>query len=142
MRFVGRVVKVGRYWAIEVPILGVVTQGRSRKDAFEMIADAIEALVNKQGFRVDVFPGDGEYFEVGSRNVAALTALLLRRQRVKRGLTLADVTRRMGAKSLNSYARYEQGRAVPSIERLTRLLAAVSQGAEFVLTESHGRRVA
>jgi hypothetical protein len=142
MRFVGRVFKVGRYWAIEVPILGVVTQGRTRKEAFEMIADAIEVLVNKKGFRVEVFPGDGEYFEVGSPNVAALTALLLRRQRVKRGLTLSDVTKRMGARSLNSYARYEQGRSVPSIKRLSQLLAAVSQGSEFVLTESRGKRVA
>ncbi len=142
MRFVGRVFKVGRHWAIEVPILGVVTQGRTRKEAFEMIADAIETLVSKRGFRVEVFPGEGEYFEVGSPNVAALTALLLRRQRVKRGLTLSDVMRRMGAKSLNSYARYEQGRSIPSVERLSQLLAAVSQGGEFVLTESHGRRVA
>jgi len=142
MRFVGRVFKVGRYWAIEVPILGVVTQGRTRKEAFEMVADAIEVLVNKRGFRVEVFPGDGEYFEVGSANVAALTALLLRRQRVKRGLTLSDVTKRMGARSLNSYARYEQGRSVPSIKRLSQLLAAVSQGGEFVLVESRGKRVA
>jgi hypothetical protein len=107
-----------------------------------MIADAIETLVNKKGFRVEVFPGDGEYFEVGSPNVAALTALLLRRQRVKRGLTLSDVTKRMGARSLNSYARYEQGRSVPSIERLRQLLAAVSQGGEFVLAGSRGKRVA
>jgi hypothetical protein len=142
MRFIGRVFKVGRYWAIEVPILGVVTQGRTRKEAFEMIADAIEALVSKKGFRVEVFPGEGEYFEIGSPNVAALTALLLRRLRAKHGLTLSDVTRRMGAKSLNSYARYEQGRSVPSIARLSQLLNAVSQGGEFVLTESRGRRIA
>ena len=141
MRFSGRVFKVGRQWAIEVPILGVVTQGRSRKDAFGMIADAIEALANKDRFRVEVFPGAGDYFEVGSSDVAGLTALLLRRQRVRRGLTLAEAARRLGARSLNSYARYEQGRSVPSIERLNHLLAAVT-GGEFVLTESHGKRVA
>jgi hypothetical protein len=107
-----------------------------------MIADAIETLVSKKDFRVEVFPGEGEYFEIGSPNVAALTALLLRRLRAKHGLTLSDVTRRMGAKSLNSYARYEQGRSVPSIARLSQLLNAVSQGGEFVLTESRGRRIA
>ncbi len=141
MRFVGRVFKAGRHWAIEVPILGVVTQGRTRKDAFAMIADAIEALANQEKFRVEVFPGVGEYFEVGSPNVAGLTALLLRRQRVRRGLTLAEAARRLGARSLNSYARYEQGRAVPSIARLNELLAAVT-GGEFVLAESRGRQVA
>jgi helix-turn-helix protein len=141
MRFAGRVFKAGRHWAIEVPILGVVTQGKTRKDAFVMIADAIEVLANREGFRVEVFPGVGEYFEVGSPDVANLTALLLRRQRVRRGLTLADAARRLGARSLNSYARYEQGRSVPSIERLNELLAAVT-GGEFVLAESRGMRVA
>lgn len=141
MRFAGRVFKAGRHWAVEVPILGVVTQGKSRRDAFAMIADAIQALANREGFRVEVFPGAGEYFEVGSRDVATLTALLLRRQRVRHGLTLAEAARKLGARSLNSYARYEQGRSVPSIARLNQLLAAVT-GSEFVLAESRDTRVA
>jgi DNA-binding XRE family transcriptional regulator len=142
MRLAGRVFKVGRHWAVEVPMLGVVTQGRTRKEALEMIADAIETLANTRAFRVEVFPGVGAYFEVGSRHVAILTALLLRRLRVKQGLTLSDVAKRLGARSLNSYARYEQGRTVPSIERLDQLLAAVSGGVELVLAPSQGRRVA
>ena len=71
-----------------------------------------------------------------------MTALMLRRQRVKNGLTLSDVANRLGAKSLNSYARYEQGRAVPSIERLDQLLAAVSGGDELVVAQSRARRAA
>lgn len=47
MRLAGQVLKVGKYWAIEVSILSVVTQGRTKKEAYEMIADAIESLVNK-----------------------------------------------------------------------------------------------
>ena len=139
MRFAGRVFKSGRYWAVEVPILGVVTQGRTRKDAYEMIADAIEVLVDKPGFKVYVFPGKGEYFEIGASDEAALTALLLRRARAKSGLTLSEVAERLGAKSLNAYARYEQGRSVPTITKLSQLLAAVSESKkdkDFVLTES------
>jgi hypothetical protein len=142
MRFAGRVFRVGRFWVIEVPILGVVTQGRTKREALEMIADAVEALVNRQGFHVDVYPGGGEYVEVGSADVASMTALLLRRLRLKRGLTLADVARNLGARSLNTYARYEQGRSIPSIAKLGHLLSAVSEGSEFVLAEGVGRRVA
>ncbi|MCE5254080.1 MAG: helix-turn-helix transcriptional regulator [Actinomycetia bacterium] len=142
MRFEGRVFKAGRSWAVEIPILGIATQGRSKKDAYAMAADAVETLVNSPDFHVDVFPGAGEYFEVGSANRAALTALLLRRQRVMRGVSLQEVARRLGAKSLNSYARYEQGRAAPTVEQLARLLAAVSSGRDFVLTESRVSRVA
>jgi hypothetical protein len=136
MRFEGRVFKQGRFWAIEVPILALVTQGRSKRDAFVMIVDAIECLVNREGFRAEVHPGPDEYFEVGAADQAALTALLLRRQRVQSGLSLAEVACRLGAKSPNAYARYEQGRAVPSVERLARLLAAVSPAPDFVLSPS------
>jgi protein involved in polysaccharide export with SLBB domain len=135
MRFTGRVFKVGKSWAIEVPILGVVTQGRTKNDAFAMITDAIESLANRDGFRVEVYPGKGDYFEVGANDQAALGAMLLRRQRISRGLTLGEVARRLGAKSHNAYARYEQGRSVPTMDRFTRLLAAVSPESDFVLTE-------
>ena len=136
MRFAGKVFKSGRYWAIEVPILSVVTQGHTRKEAFEMIADAIEVLVNKPGFEIRVFPGKGEYFEVGASDEGALTAFLLRRERIKSGLTLAEVARRLGSTSLNTYARYEQGRSVPTVPKLSELLSALASRKDFVLTES------
>ncbi len=139
MRFSGQVLKAGRYWAIEVPILGVVTQGRTRKEAYAMIADAVESLVNKDGFHVDVFPGDEGYFEIGSTDIGALTALLLRRQRVKSGLSQSEVSQKLGSRSLNGYARYEQGRSIPTVGRLSLLLSAVAPGGGFVINESHGR---
>lgn len=139
MRLAGRVFKAGRYWAIEVPILGVMTQGHTKKEAYEMILDAIESLVNKKGFKVEVFPGKTHYFEIGSSDLAALTAFLLRRQRMKRGLTLMEVSKRLGAKSLNTYARYEQGKSIPTLEKFSQLLTALSPENDFVLTESQAQ---
>jgi len=136
MRLAGRVFKAGKYWAIEVPILDVITQGHTKKDAFVMIADAIESLMNKKEFKIKVYPGKDYYFEIGSADVAVLTAFLLRRQRTKHGLTLVEVAKRLGAKSHNTYARYEQGKAVPTMEKFSRLLSALSPGNDFVLTES------
>lgn len=136
MRLAGHVFKSGKYWSIEVPILGIVTQGHSKKDSFTMIADAIESLVNKKNFKVDVYPGKKSYFEITSKNIAALTAFLLRRQREKHGLTLVEVSKRLGAKSHNTYARYEQGRSVPTIEKFSILLSVLSENNDFVLTES------
>ena len=136
MRFAGRVFKLGRYWAIEVPILTVVSQGRTKKEAFAMIADAIETLVNKPHFKIHVFPGKGEYFEVGASDESILTAFLLRRERTKAGLTLAQVAHKLGSKSINSYARYEQGRSVPTVPKLSELLSAVTSKKDFVLIES------
>ena len=101
-----------------------------------MIADAIETLVNKPDFKIHVFPGKGEYFEVGASDESALTAFLLRRERIKSGLSLAEVARKLGSKSLNTYARYEQGRTVPTVTKLSQLLSAVASRKDFVLTES------
>jgi len=42
----------------------------------------------------------------------------------------------LGAKSRNAYARYEQGRSVPTVEKLDKLLQAVSGGRDFVLLPS------
>lgn len=136
MRFAGRVFKSGRYWAIEVPMLTVFSQGRTKKEAFDMISDAIETLVNKPGFKIRLFPGKGEYFEIGASDESALTAFLLKSERAKSGLTLAEVARKLGSKSLNAYARYEQGRTVPTVPKLSELLAAVASRKDFVLTES------
>ena len=136
MRFVGQAFKAGKYWAIEIPILDIATQGRTRNEAYEMIADAVEALVNKEGFKVRVFRTKGRTFEIGTSDQGALTALLLRRMRQKAGLSLEEVAARLGSKSPNSYARYEQGRSVPSVEKFAQLFSAVAPNKEFVIMES------
>ena len=47
-----------------------------------------------------------------------------------------EVARKLGSKSLNTYARYEQGRTVPTVPKLSELLSAVASRKDFVLTES------
>jgi predicted RNase H-like HicB family nuclease len=132
MRFEGRVWKDGKHWLIEVPMLDLMTQGRTRKEALAMIVDAIESLAHQKGFRAKVYRSEGELIEVGSSDSAALTALLLRRQREAHGLTLAEVSERLGQSSRNAYARYEQGASVPTIDKLQKLLTIVT-GQDFVL---------
>jgi predicted RNase H-like HicB family nuclease len=41
----GRVWKDGKFWLVEIPILGAMTQGKSRKDALRMIEDAVTGLI-------------------------------------------------------------------------------------------------
>jgi predicted RNase H-like HicB family nuclease len=45
MEFEGRLWKEGRYWLVEVPVLGTMTQGKSKKDALRMIEDAVAGLI-------------------------------------------------------------------------------------------------
>ena len=136
MRFAGNVRKSGKFWPIEVPILGVYTQGLSLEDAYYMIADAIESLVYQEGFSITVYPGRGEYFEIEASDTAALIAFFLRQERLRSGLSLQQVAERLGMKSHNAYARYEQGRSVPTVAKLAELFSAVSPDRDLILDMS------
>lgn len=136
MRFEGTVVRDGRWWLVEIPLLGAMTQGRTRREALEMIADWIETMVDRKGFRATVHPRGAAEFEIACTDAAAMTALLLRRRREASGASLRELASRLGSSSRNAYARYERGEAVPTIEKLDALLKATSPGADFVIRES------
>jgi len=136
MRFEGRLTRDGRFWLAEIPLLDAMTQGRTRAEALAMIQDWLETMVDKARFRTDVHPRGRDEFEIGGNDVAAMTALLLRRRRQASGASLRDVASRLGASSRNAYARYERGDVVPTVEKLDALLRATSPGKDFVIRSS------
>ena len=133
MRFYGKAYKDGKFWLAEVPILDAMTQGLTQKEAFVMVEDLVETLANRPGFSVKVHPGVHGHFEVGSSDTRTMVSLLLRRQRERSGLSLAEAAERLGAKSSIAYARYEVGTSIPTVEKLDELLHAISPGQDFVL---------
>jgi len=132
MRFEGRIKKDGRFWLAEIPAFDALTQGRTKKDALAMAKDLVETMADTAGLEISVYPTGRETFEIGANRVGVLLALLLRRQRESRGLTLAQVAERLGQRSRNAYARYEQGRAMPTVEKLEQLLAAIAPDQRIV----------
>jgi hypothetical protein len=135
MRFEGRVWKDkgSKYWLIEVSLLDVIIQGTSKENAYYMIADAIESLVNQKGFKINVRPLSSEFFTVGSSYESTMIALMLKRQREAHRLTLAEVAHRLGQKSPNAYARYERGKSLPTVEKLNQLMKAIDPEFEPIL---------
>jgi predicted RNase H-like HicB family nuclease len=137
MRFEGRVykptLKKDRFWGVEIPILHIHTQGTSRKDAYAMAADAIESLIYRKGFKVKIYPGEGNTFTIDSTNSAVFLAFMLRRQREFRNLTVREVAARLESKSPNAYAQYESGKISPSIDKLIELLQAIDPEFEPIL---------
>ena len=136
MRFEGKLTREGRWWLAEIPLLDAMTQGRTRAEAFEMIADWLETMVDRRGFRAEVHPRSKLEFEVSGNDVAAMIALLLQRRRQASGFSLREVASRLGASSRNTYARYERGEVVPTIDKLDALLKATSPDEDFVIRES------
>ena len=126
MRFEGRIRKDGKFWLAEIPAFDALTQGRTKRDALAMAKDLIETMAGTRGFRVTVYQAGRNSFEVEANRVGILLALLLRRQRERQGLTLSEAAERLGQRSRNAYARYEQGKAMPSVEKLEQLLKAIA----------------
>jgi predicted RNase H-like HicB family nuclease len=136
MRFEGKVSREGRWWLAEVPLLEAMTQGKTKKEALSMIGDWLETMIDRKDFHATVFPRGTTEFELAGSDAAAMTALLLRRRRLASGTSLRDIASRLGSSSRNSYARYERGDAVPTVEKLDALLKATSPGGDFVIRES------
>ncbi len=136
MRFQGKLYKDGKFWLVEVPVFAAMTQGRTRKNALMMIADWFATMLDRPDFAVTVYEGNEGNFEIAASDTKAMVGLLLQRQRQVHGLSLAAAAERLGVKSRNAYARYEQGSSIPTIEKLDKLLRAVSGGRDFVLSPS------
>lgn len=138
MRFEGKLTRDGKWWLAEVPLLSALTQGHTRKEALEMIGDWLETMIDAPDFRATVFPRGRTEFELAGSDAAPMIALLLRRRREASGQSLRDVASRLGSSSRNSYARYERGEAVPTVEKLDELLKATTPGGDFVIRDAEG----
>ena len=138
MRLFGNVYEDGKFWLVEVPLLDAMTQGHTKREALDMAKDLVESLANRPGFIAVVHPGAEGDFEVSSTDVRGMIGLVLRRQRERSGLSLAQAAQRLGVKSRNAYARYERGTSVPSVEKFSQLIKAVSEK-DLVLHQSVAR---
>lgn len=131
MMLIGRLAKEnGSRWSAEADAVGAFTQGASRKEAASMLAEVIELMVERPGFKVTVT-------EIGEDNgsiavlvdatePSRLAAQVLKYQREVHGLSLADVAKLLGTSSRNAYASYEQGRTEPTLSKFSELLMAVA----------------
>jgi hypothetical protein len=113
-----------------------MTQGRTRKEALDMVKDWFLTVADRKGFSVQTHGGHADEFEVSADDARTMISLLLQRQRQKSWLSLAQAAERLGAKSRNAYARYEQGVSVPTVEKLDELLRAIAPDREIVVRQS------
>jgi len=121
------------WWLVEISFLDVMTQGRSRKDALRMIKDSVwellkdsyEGLVDKR-FQLTVNLYENGVIGLGASDDKLLFALGLKRQRMRSGSTIRDVSKRLKSKSPNAYARYERAQSRPSLEKYAELMHAAN----------------
>ena len=138
MKIEGEIKKGKKYWSVRVPLLLVNTQGETKKDAFFMVKDAIELMIDKDGFEIDVHPGKDNYFSISSNNDSILIGFALKQQRANYNLSIRDVVAKMGKKSVTAYTRYENGAHKPNFEKLTEILKAINPVLEPTLKIGFG----
>jgi predicted RNase H-like HicB family nuclease len=137
----GRIWKDGAMWLAESEIVDVCTQGRSKKDAIAMLADAFETLIDDPKIKIAVEEVDREGgVMIDSNRPAVLAAFVLQRLRLRSGRSLSQVAESMGRASKNAYARYEQGEAIPTLEKFEELLHAVSSDATLIIGPRKGTK--
>lgn len=135
MQIEGKIYKDGKQWLVEVPILDVMTQGKTRKQALNMIIDAISLLVEQKRF-VKLVQTSSDAFLLSCDDTKKLLAIILKRQRLKNDLTLEEMAEQLKVKSKNTYAQYEQGRSEPSLSQMQKILRAIDRKLSLVIDVS------
>ena len=120
-------------WAVEIPALGIHTQGTSRKDALEMAKDAIETVIDSEGFEVTVTFVCKNQLLIASNNTKLLLAQIFKNKRIANKLTAQQVADKMGEKSVTGYLRYEQGKSLASMDKISEIMNAINPELDPIL---------
>ncbi len=121
------------WWLVDVSFLDIMTQGKTRKEALIMAKDAITELLKDsyqnlldKHFQITVTLYEDGVIGIGASDKTLLFAFGLKRQRIKSGSSIRDVTRRLKSNSPNAYSRYERAQVRPSLEKYAELLHAAN----------------
>lgn len=140
MELEGKIWKEGKWWVVEVPCLNVSTQGKTQKNAFSMIQDAVFELIKSyfkeelwKEFRISIHDYRKGNFGLTSNDNKLLLSFLLIRQREESGLSIRDVAKRLSSKNPNSYAQYENGKMNLSIDQYEKLMHAINPNRTRIL---------
>ena len=133
MRIKGKLTKSGNWWAVEIPLLLIYSQGKTKREAFEMAKDAVECLLD-DSTEVSVSDIGNNAFCISATNETALMSLALKQQRTSHDLTIREVATRLGSKSPTAYSRYERGNTRPSLDKFSKLLCAIDPKLDPVIT--------
>ena len=111
------------FWVGLVPALDASTQGHTKKELLSMLEDLVTNMIPTKA-TVGIAPIKGEvYIEVNPSK--AILPVILKRQRMKAGLTVREVAKRLGYTSHNNYSAYETGKMEPSFEKFQELLRGI-----------------
>jgi hypothetical protein len=96
-----------------------------------MAKDALEVLLE---IKITISPLGKNAFTITSSDLKPLMALFLKTLRQDAGLTVREVTARLGKTSPNYYAQYEQGKALPGLDLLSDFIRVLKPDCDMVFS--------
>ena len=130
----GRYLRVGNQWVAEIPLLHTVLssppgEGRST------LTRSIEELALKSNMDIDLVQGPEEgFFFFKVKNIDQFLPMILKRTRLAKKLSIAQVTEKLGYSSRNSYAQYEYGKTKLTFAKYLELMEAMDPQMKVVLS--------
>jgi len=132
MIFEGKVWKEeDHFWLVEVPLLSLMTQGTSQQNAFDMLKDAFQSLIGKDEVTIKTTLISTNEILLEVEDTIHVLPIVLQRLRLTSEMTIKETCISIGQESKNAIARYEQGKACPSVDKFQQILAAL--GYDFVI---------
>ena len=131
--FKGRITKKDKsgFHGVLIPDLGIFTQGKDTEDCLRMATEAVDLICDVKS---KILRSSKTTFFVSADDSKKLVGGFLQTMRSNSGLSISEVAARLGSKSKNSYAQYEQGRVLPSIDKLDQLIRAMNPDQFMVIS--------
>lgn len=127
----GKIWKEKKLYLIEVPALDLMSQGKSKDDAFYMINDALSMHLEElgvQGFDHEAscwIDKERSIFSVSIPWSKKVVGFMIQRLRERTNLSQRDLAKKMGYSSHNSIAAYESGRIQPTLEKFSEIMSGL-----------------
>jgi len=129
MRIEGKVWKDGKFWVVALPVLEFSTQALKASDVEVMMVDAVRSAMEEPRLRVKFMKNDQDSWSLEFADAKDFVTFFLKQLRLQQGLSVEEVSRKLGYKSRASYFQYEAGRREPSIGQFETIVKAMSQNA-------------
>ncbi|MCY4643780.1 MAG: helix-turn-helix transcriptional regulator [Bacteriovoracales bacterium] len=130
----GRYHRIGNQWVAEIPLLSILISSPPGKEK-ESLIGSIEKLAHDARMDIDLIKNAEEnkfFFKV--KNTDQFLPIILKRTRLAKKLSIAEVAKKLGHSSRNSYAQYEYGKTKLTFTKYLQIMEAMDPQMKIVLS--------
>lgn len=126
--------KIDGWYAVDIPMVHLHTQGKTLKEALAMASDAVEELVNTRNFKATPVKLGANSFGLRLSDSNAFLRAALKQNRCNSSMSIRDVVATLGLSSPNAYGKYENTEISAAFSKFIELMSAVAKDFETMIT--------